>query len=88
MTKVYENEPLKIETFMSNRTQENLRFVIALGSSEVRNSYLNVLATAFPSEHAALIKEVARRVALGELDLAVSARCMKCQRYHDKGKLC
>ncbi len=81
-------EPLKIEAFMTNRVNENIRFFVALGSPEVRNSYLDVLAIAFPEEHSALIKELARRVARGELGLTVAARCRKCQKFHDDGKLC
>lgn len=88
MSKIYENEPLKIEAFMTNRVNENLRFFVALGSPEVRNSYLEVLAVAFPEEHKFLIKEMAKRVALGQLDLTVTARCQRCQKYHDSRTLC
>ncbi len=89
MTKAYESEPLKIETFMTNRVEENIRFYVALGSAEVRNSFLEVLAVAFPEEHNALIKEVARRVALGQMNLTLTARCRKCRKYHDdETKLC
>lgn len=88
MTKVYESEPLKIETFMSNRTQENLRFFIALQSADVRDAYLSVLGAAFPEEHNSLIKEVARMVALGQLDLTITARCQRCKKYHDTRTLC
>ncbi len=89
MTKMYESEPLKIEAFMTNRVQENLRFFVALQSADVRDAYLSVLAAAFPEEHSALIKEVAGRVARGELDLTITTRCPRCRRHHhDERILC
>ncbi len=88
MTRDLESEPLKIEKMRTNPLEENLRFFVKLNSAEVRNAYLDVLGAAFPAEHAALIKEVARRVALGQINLTLTARCRHCGKYHDEGKLC
>ncbi len=79
-------ESLKIETlrFVEEGLERDLRFFVELGSPEVRDAFLDVLASAYPDQHAALIREVAGRVARGELDLTIIPRCPRCRRYHER----
>ena len=61
---------------------------MAAAASDVRGAFLDVLAAAYPEQHAALIREVAGRVVRSELDLTITPRCLRCRRHHDEVSIC